>query len=44
MKWAKNNYAKTHIFAKNLITICKSLYSGYNYFGLQNMCSKPNIS
>ena len=20
-----------------------SLYSGYNYFGLQNICSKPNI-
>ena len=23
--------------------LCKSLYSGYNYFGLRNMCSKPNI-
>ena len=23
--------------------LCKSVSSGYNYFGLQNMCSKPNI-
>ena len=49
MWWAKNNYAKTHIFAKNLNNnftrkeVCENLYSGYNYFGLQNMCFKPNI-
>ena len=49
MWWAKNSYAKTRIFSKNLRhdftrkELCKSLYAGYNYFGLQNMCFKPNI-
>ena len=23
--------------------LCKGLYYGYNYFGLKNMFSKPNI-
>ena len=47
--WAKNIYEKTRIFAKKRYNnfprkeLCKSLYSGYNYFSLQNMFSKPNI-